>query len=77
MFTSPNIEFGATGSVAGAHDSKTLTTIGGFANYYFRGGESIESVTPLLPYVGVFAGYSHKDEGDASLGAQAAVCRNW
>jgi opacity protein-like surface antigen len=73
LFISPNIEVGATGSVAGANNTKTLTTLGGFADYYFRGSESAENVQPLVPYVGVFAGYSHKEESDASLGAQAGV----
>ena len=73
VFVSPNIEVGGTGSVAGAHDTKTLTTLGAFADYYFRGGEAVENVQPLVPYVGVFAGYSHKEQGDGSLGAQAGV----
>lgn len=73
LFTSPNIELGATGSVAGANHSRTLTTVGGFADYYFRGANAIEDSSPLLPYVGVFAGYSHKDGSDGSLGAQAGV----
>jgi opacity protein-like surface antigen len=73
LFVSPSIEVGLTGSVAGATDTKTLTTAGVFADYYFRGGEAVENVQPLVPYVGVFAGYSHKEQGDGSLGAQAGV----
>lgn len=69
-FVAPQVEFGGTGSVAGANHSKTLTTLGVFGDYYFRGGAA---ATPLLPYVGLFAGYSHKDSGDGSLGAQAGV----
>lgn len=73
VFIAPSVEVGATGSVAGASQTKTLTTVGAFADYYFRGGQAVENVTPLLPYVGVFAGYSHKESSSASLGAQAGV----
>lgn len=73
LFLAPSFEVGAVGSVAGAKDTKTLTTVGAFADYYFRGGEAVENVTPLVPYVGVFAGYSHKESSSGSLGAQAGV----
>ncbi len=70
-FTSPEIEFGGTASIAGANHSKSLTTVGAFGNYYFRGGADSEN--PLLPYAGIFAGYSHKEDSNGSLGAQAGV----
>ena len=70
-FVSPTLEVGGTGSLAGAKGSKTLTTLGAFADYYFTGGAS--AATPLLPYLGVFAGYSHKEDSDGSLGAQAGA----
>lgn len=70
-FTSPEVEFGGTAGIAGANHSKSLTTVGAFGNYYFRGGAGSEN--PLLPYVGIFAGYSHKEDSDGSLGAQAGV----
>jgi opacity protein-like surface antigen len=73
VFTSPTLELGGVGSVAGANNTKTLTTIGAFADYYFRGSDSVANTQALVPYVGVFAGYSHKQESDASLGAQAGV----
>ncbi len=70
-FITPQIEFGGTGSVAGAKGTKTLTTIGAFGDYYFRGGADANN--PLVPYVGLFAGYSHKDDSALSGGAQAGV----
>lgn len=71
VFTSPAFELGLTGSVAGANHSKTLTTVGAFGDYYFLNGTT--ATNPLLPYIGVFAGYSHKDTSDGSLGGQAGV----
>lgn len=73
IFTSPTLEVGATGSIAGAKHTSTFTSLGAFADYYFRGENSIEESQRLLPYVGVFAGYSHQHESNASLGAQAGV----
>jgi len=70
-FITPNIEFGGTGSVAGANHSKTVTTLGAFGDYYFRGGADANN--PLIPYVGLFAGYSHKEDSALSGGAQAGV----
>jgi opacity protein-like surface antigen len=71
LFTSPSLEIGLTGDVAGANHSSTLTAVGGFADYYFRGGAS--AANPLIPYLGVFAGYSHKDDSNASLGGQVGA----
>ena len=71
VFTSPNIEIGGTASLTGANHSKTLTTAGLFGDYYFRGGADSEN--PLLPYIGLFGGYSHKDDSSLSGGAQAGV----
>lgn len=71
VFTSPSLELGVTGSVAGASHSKTLTTFGGFGDYYFRGNATTDN--PLLPYIGLFAGYAHKDTSDGSIGGQAGV----
>lgn len=73
LFTSPKLELGVTGAVSGARHSKTSTSVGAFADYYLRGNESVDSSRALLPYVGVFAGYSHRDASDASLGAQVGA----
>lgn len=73
LFVSPKVEVGGVGTVAGAKGETALTAIGGFADYYFRGNEAIETTNALLPYLGIFAGYSHKDESDGSLGAQGGV----
>ena len=70
-FTSPNIELGGTAAIAGANHSKTLTTAGIFGDYYFRGGA--DSTNALLPYIGLFGGYSHKEDSALSGGAQAGV----
>lgn len=73
-FTSPTLEVGGIGSVAGAKGTDTATTIGGFVDYYFRGTEAVESVTALVPYAGLFAGYaSQGSTNNASLGAQVGV----
>lgn len=73
IFTSPTLEVGGVGSIAGAKHTETSSAIGAFADYYFRGENAIDDSRPLLPYVGVFAGYSHQHESNASLGAQAGV----
>lgn len=73
VFTDPSLEVGLTGSVSGARHTRTFSSVGGFADYYFRGSESIENNAQLLPYLGVFAGYSHQDDSNASVGAQAGV----
>ncbi len=70
-FTSPNIEIGGTATIAGANHSKTLTTVGLIGNYYFRGNGDSEN--PLLPYIGLFGGYSHKEDSALSGGAQAGL----
>lgn len=71
QFTTPEIEIGGTASIAGANHSKSLTTAGVFGDYYFRGGA--DASNPLVPYVGLFAGYSHKEDSALSGGAQAGV----
>lgn len=71
LFLSPAIEVGATGLVAGANHASTSTAVGGFADYYFT--NSATATNPLLPFVGLFAGYSHNTSSDASLGAQGGV----
>jgi opacity protein-like surface antigen len=73
QFLSPSLEAGLTGSVAGADGTKTITTAGAFADYYFRGDANSPNPSALVPYIGVFAGYSHKDSGSGSLGGQAGV----
>jgi hypothetical protein len=69
VFTSPALEFGGVGEVAGASHATTASSLGAFANYYFAGGAD----NPLLPYLGVFAGYSHVHDDSASVGAQGGV----
>lgn len=71
VFTSPNIEIGGTATIAGANHSKTLTTVGIIGDYYFRG--NADSENPLLPYIGLFGGYSHKEDSALSGGGQAGL----
>jgi opacity protein-like surface antigen len=71
LFTSPSFEIGLTGSVAGARHAETNASVGGFADYYFRSAASAAS--PLVPYIGAFAGYSHAVTGIGSVGGQAGV----
>ncbi len=68
-FTSPTVEFGGVAEVSGARHSTTASSVGGFANYYFSGG----ATNPLLPYLGVFVGYSHVNDSSASVGGQGGV----
>jgi hypothetical protein len=72
IFLSPPVEVGLTGSIAGAKNVSTVSTLGAFADYYFTntGGYS---TNPLLPYVGIFAGYAHQYGSNTSVGAQAGV----
>jgi len=69
VFTAPTVEFGGVAAVSGASHSRTASSVGGFANYYFVSGAD----NPLLPYLGVFAGYSHVRDDSASVGAQGGV----
>lgn len=69
VFTSPVLEFGGVGAVSGASHSTTASSLGAFADYYFAGGAD----TQLLPYLGVFAGYSHVHDDSASVGGQGGV----
>ncbi len=69
VFVAPTVEFGGVAAVAGASHATTASSVGAFANYYFAGGDN----NPLLPYLGVFAGYSHVNESSASVGGQAGV----
>ena len=72
VFASPNLEFGAQLSVGGADHVSTSTDVGAFADYYLRGGSDNES--PLLPYIGISAGYLNQSHYDsASVGGQAGV----
>jgi opacity protein-like surface antigen len=71
VFTSPALELGLTGSVAGANHARTNSAIGAFADYYFRTAASATS--PVLPYIGIFAGYSHADSDSGSVGVQAGA----
>lgn len=70
LFVSPSIEVGGVGTVVGAKGETALTAIGGFADYYFV---PATAENPLLPFLGIFAGYSHKNESDGSLGGQAGI----
>ena len=69
IFTAPSVEFGVVGAVSGASHGRTSSSAGAFADYYFAGGADSQ----LLPYLGVFAGYSHVNEDSASVGAQGGV----
>lgn len=76
IFTTPAVEVGAVGTVAGASHTSTAYSVGAFADYYFRGNEAIESENALLPYLGVFAGIADNGGGNSnltSLGAQGGV----
>ena len=68
-FTSPTVEFGGVAEVSGARHSTTASSAGAFANYYFSGG----ATNPLVPYLGVFVGYSHINDDSASVGGQGGV----
>lgn len=72
QFLNPEIEVGGGVQFAGARGTKTNTTIGAIGNYHFRLGGDAET-NPLLPYVGVFLGYAHRDDDSTSLGGQAGV----
>jgi hypothetical protein len=69
VFTAPAVEFGGVAAVAGATHTTTASSVGAFANYYFTGGAG----TQLLPYLGVFAGYTHVHDDTASVGGQGGV----
>lgn len=69
VFTSPTLEFGGVGAISGASHATTASSLGAFGNYYFTGGAE----TQLLPYLGVFAGYSHVHDDSASVGGQGGV----
>lgn len=69
VFTSPTVEFGGVAAISGASHSTTASSVGAFADYYFTGAAD----NPLLPYLGVFAGYSHVHDDSASVGAQGGV----
>lgn len=69
VFVAPTVEFGGVAAVSGAAHSDTASSVGGFANYYFASGAE----NPLLPYLGVFAGYSHVHDDSASVGGQGGV----
>jgi hypothetical protein len=73
VFTSPRLQVGVTGGISGSKDSNTFSSLGAFGNYYFRGDDASEPSFPLLPYVGIFAGYAHRERSGASLGAQTGV----
>ena len=70
QFLTPPVEVGLEGTVSGARHSDTQSSVGAFADYYFRSGDD-----PLLPYLGVFAGYadSGHGSGDGALGVQGGV----
>jgi len=69
VFTAPTVEFGGVAAISGASHSTTASSVGAFADYYFAGGAS----TQLLPYLGVFVGYSHVHDDSASVGGQGGV----
>lgn len=69
VFTTPAIEIGAEGSIAGAKGAGTSSTVGARVDYHFVG------TSAALPYIGAFVGYAKPsgDSGTTSLGAQAGV----
>lgn len=69
VFIAPTVEFGGVAAISGASHSTTASSVGAFADYYFASGAD----NPLLPYLGVFAGYSHVHDDSASVGAQGGV----
>lgn len=69
VFIAPTVEFGGVAAISGASHSTTASSVGAFADYYFASGAD----NPLLPYLGVFAGYSHVHDDSASVGVQGGV----
>ncbi len=69
VFTAPTVEFGGVAEISGATHATTASSIGAFGNYYFAGGAGSQ----LLPYLGVFVGYSHVHDDSASVGGQGGV----
>jgi len=69
VFTAPTVEFGGVAAISGATHSTTASSIGAFGNYYFASAAD----NPLLPYLGLFAGYTHLHDDTASVGAQGGV----
>ncbi len=69
VFTSPTVEFGGVAEISGASHTSTASSVGAFGNYYFSSG----SGSQLLPYLGLFLGYSHVHDDSASVGGQGGV----
>ena len=66
-FTSPSLELGGQLTVAGADGTSAATNVSAFADYYLAYGSN----SPLLPYVGITAGYAHYSGQDStSIGGE-------
>jgi hypothetical protein len=69
QFTDTHLEIGLQGNIFAAKHQKSDYSVGPFVNYHFP-----KVGSPLLPYVGVFAGYASNGGTDsASIGGQAGV----
>lgn len=81
FFISPAIEVGGQVGVSGysGSGSSTTTSVGATADYYFTGlGGNGTSTSALLPFVGIFLGYTNSSGNSgsgntSSYGAQAGV----
>ena len=66
-FTSPSLELGGQLTVAGTDGTSAATNLSAFADYYLAYGSN----SPLLPYVGLTAGYEHySGHNSASIGGE-------
>ena len=69
-FTSPSLELGGQLTVAGADGTSAATNVNAFADYYLANGSN----SPLLPYVGLTAGYEHYSGHDStSIGGEVGA----
>lgn len=69
-FTSPSLEVGGQIGVSGADGTSAATNVSAFADYYLSNGAG----SPLLPYVGITAGYEHFSGRDStSIGGEVGA----
>ncbi|MDR3707847.1 MAG: hypothetical protein P4L33_06085 [Capsulimonadaceae bacterium] len=72
-FTSPDVELGGTVGYFGGDNTRSQRFFGGVANYHIRQRGDLADASPLVPYLGLFAGYAINGDKAFSIGGQGGI----